>query len=235
MTTSSSFRNFRERLREVGTLRTLCVREDVRPRERERARKRNVAVCRAALVLLCSHMEGFFEDLTADILQFHESNRTPLKAMPLRLRVAQVWRYVHLPEGASDERKWSALQAVRTSNVVDETANCASGMLDAELHTKGFAVPGSSEVEGLLKSVGVPNVWTAIDGELKTRHAWGPLDALVYRRHPIAHGEQGAKATPDDVSQYIVEMQKLAAAFDVVVARCLEYGFAVADPWSLLV
>jgi len=79
MTSSTAFQNFRGRLREVGALRSLCVSEDVAPRKRPRARQINDALCRAALVLLCAHMEGFFEQLINDILLFHESNNTPVR------------------------------------------------------------------------------------------------------------------------------------------------------------
>ncbi len=234
MSSCLAYLTFRSRLREVGTLRSLCVSEDVAPRERPRARQINDAACRAALVLLCAHMEGFFEQLINDVLAFHELNGTRIGSMPLRLRITQVWHYLALNQASIDEKKWSALQKIKTSKMIDERITCTPGTLDVELHTKGFANPGSNEVESLFATVGLFMVWEWVDKDLNTRRSYDALDALVARRHPIAHGDQGAKATPQDVLRYIIEMKRLTAAFDRIVGRWLTDTFAVADPWSLL-
>jgi hypothetical protein len=234
MTRSSAYRGFWEGLREVGRLRSLCVKRAVPADALRRARDRDDALCRAALVLLCSHIEGFFEQLVVDVLQFHEINCTPVRVMPLRLRVTQIWRYIQAAGIAVDEKKWAAIQEVKISGLSDEGGTCSGGMLDAELHTKGFATPGSKEVDILFTSVGLGELWAAIDAKLSVTRSATWLDSLVQRRHPIAHGDQGAKATPKDVLTYIADMRKLAGAFDSVVGERLASAFAVPDPWSLL-
>jgi hypothetical protein len=232
---SPALRSFRQRLGEVEALLKLCEPNLSGLEKRSKARKKDEALCRAALVLLCSHMEGFFEDLVQDILQFHELNGTEIVNLPLRVRIIQIWKHLELADSATDEKKWAGIQAIRSSNVANESLRCEVGTFNIDIHIRGFTTPGSKEVEKLLRSVGIDDVWDLVEkknsGSRILKHS---LDALVYRRHPIAHGNADAKATPDDVKQYLRDMRKLAKLFDDVIAESLLPCCVKGDPWSLI-
>src|SRR6185503_7650306 len=93
-----------DRIAEVITLVRLCPPTDSDPPTRDEARRTETALCRSALVLLCSHMEGFFEDLVEDVLAFHEANETIIASLPVALRVRQAVVQVRtLAEPGSDD------------------------------------------------------------------------------------------------------------------------------------
>ncbi|MEW6212779.1 MAG: HEPN domain-containing protein [Acidobacteriota bacterium] len=186
--------------------------------------------------LLCSHLEGFFEDLVLDILRFHELNETQINNLPLRLRIVQLWRHLDLVEKANDQKKWAVIQSVRNSTVADETLKCEIGMFDLEIHIKDFANPGSKEVEKLFHNAGIDDIWNFVEARgsgskiLKTS-----LDSLVHRRNQIAHGDAGATATPNDVKQLIIDMRRLTKVFDLVIADYLSACSTGSYPWDILV
>lgn len=99
---------------------------------------------------------------------------------------------------------------------------------------KGFAVPGSKEVEKLFRTIGVGDVWSLIEQKQpRSRHLKQELDAVVKRRHPIAHGDAGATVTPEDVRQYVNSMKRLALLFDVIIVGFIADSLMVKEPWEL--
>jgi hypothetical protein len=222
------------RLDEVTTLVALCpVDHSIGSRELNRSRER--ALCRSALVLLCSHMEGFFEDLIDDVIAFHEKNSTKVRNLPIALRVKQAKALVVTLSGSSsDVRKWEAIQTFRADHFYDESQACVSNMLDASLHTVGFASPGSSELESLFSSVGFTELWAEIAAWRSGYLLKGTLDALVVRRHDVAHGKLNASITPSDITQYLLDMRALADSVDISVGEWLEASHERKNPWGLL-
>jgi hypothetical protein len=232
---SPALRLFRERAGEVALLLALCSPEDADLPERMKSRKQDAALCRSALVLLCSHMEGFFEDLVSACLEFHERNGTLAGELPLRLRVVQIWRSREPPDGASDECIWRMIEGVRDAPLANDSTVCRCGLLDSELHVHGFATPGSKEVDKLFASAGILDVWSAIAEEntdvarVKTN-----LDAMVHRRHPVAHGDAGVAPTRGDIESYLSDMIVLAEHFDSAVEKRLIASHPTRTPWSLV-
>ena len=224
---------FQDRVREVIQLLRLCDLESTPATPQKR--RTDEALCRAAVVLLSSHMEGFFEDLVKDALQFHELNKTKISLLPLRLRLLQLRKALDLVDRGADERSWQNVTLIRESLFSDESKFCAIGAIDLECHTAGFANPGSNEVKDLLYSVGIPDIWTIIlarkPGNVVLR---GSLDALVSRRNPIAHGDAGAKATVKDVIGYLKDMRRLVTEFDEVTSEQLSKISGLPDPWAIL-
>lgn len=137
---SPALMSFRVRLGEVNRLLKLCEPASSPIKQRARARKRDDALCRAALVLLCSHMEGYFEDLIDSVIVFHELNKTLVRDLPVQLKVTQIWGSVGLTEGLNDSKKWDIIQAIRNQCLTDEALNCNSGFLDSDLHIKGLGI-----------------------------------------------------------------------------------------------
>ena len=234
MTSAPAHSNFIQRLDEIHVLISLCSPADASIEETIKNLQRDKSLSRAAMVLLCSHVEGFFEELIGDVLQFHETNKTSVNALPLRLKTTQLWNIVGVSDTASDARKWAIIQALRKSVIADDGSQCDIGILNQELHTKGFANPGSNDVARLLSTVGVDDVWGMLEaaglGLLKNS-----LDAIVGRRNPIAHGDANAAATPNDVEQYVKDMLTLASEISGITAQHLQSSSGVSDPWLLLI
>ena len=65
---SSAFKKFGDRILEVKRLHSLCTREDEDYRIKKSNAERDEALLRGAHVLLCSHLEGYFEDLISDVI-----------------------------------------------------------------------------------------------------------------------------------------------------------------------
>ena len=180
-------------------------------------------------------MEGFFEDLIQDVLAFHEKNRTTIMNLPVALRVRQAVIHLRtLREGSDDNQKWNVIQKFRSEQLYDEVQQCDPGVLDASLHTKGFASPGSDELARLFSSVGFHALWDDVSARPQGTLLKGTLDALVYRRHDVAHGNMQATITPDDMILYLDEMRRLADRSDVVVGEWLEGVHGRKNPWGLL-
>lgn len=236
---SPALRLLDQRLEEVMALIGMCPPPDSDLGSRDENRRKERALCRAALVLLCSHMEGFFEDLIEDVLSFHATNRTTILMLPAALRVRQSEGHVRiLAERSNDgEKRWRVIQQFRSEPLFDDTGQCMTGLLDATLHTHGFASPGSTELDGLFRSVGFAFLWTEIQSRPRGTRGdllKGALDAVVLRRHDVAHGDAGAVITPGDLGSYVDSMRELAERTDVVVGEWLEATHACKNPWGLL-
>ena len=225
---SPALKNFWLDLKEVGTLISLREATESKPKQR----KVNESLSRGSLLLLCSCMEGFFERLVEDILQFHEFNATRVAALPVHLRVLQVCNRGVPSESANTETKWKFIQQVYISRLSDDSQTCTSGVFLAELHTKGFASPGSNDVKKLFQSVGIGDVWELVEKKTGSVTLKRSLDGFVSRRNNIAHGNLADKLTLNDFKFIVQDMCNLARLFNDVVAQYLIDEFNTANLWT---
>jgi len=108
---------------------------------------------------------------------------------------------------------------------------CHSGVFNVELHIRGFSSPGSRDVERLIRSVGVTQIWNRLGQAKGSQILRGRLDSLVQLRHEIAHGS-GATSTPADVHQYVDDMRGLAQFMDGIVGDYLRDSCGADEPWE---
>lgn len=231
---SPAFKNFEEGIKEVNTLLQMCLPVDEKVDDLSEQRRITSALCRAAIVLLCSHMEGYFENIVESFLQFHECNNTPHVNLPLSFKVLHLWKYIEVSERVDNETKWHAIQALKSSYIADESGRCVKGTFNLEVVTRGFSSPGSKEVEKLLKTIGIEHIWERIEERSGSRVLQGSLNALVNRRHPIAHGDSSAIATPHDVALYVEDMTNLARICDGVIGDQIALHNSEIRPWDFL-
>jgi RiboL-PSP-HEPN len=225
---SPALKDFWTNLKEVGTLISLCKMSENKPIQRIR----NESLCRSSLVLLCSHMESFFENLVVDILQFHEFNQTSVEKLPSQLRVAQIWKDLSTLASASSDTKLTCILAMKNSLLVDNSQRCVEGIFDPDLNTKGFASPGSKEVEKLFTSVGIEKVWDVVKAKTGNETLKNSLNSFVSRRHNIAHGNSGDRPTISDVTSKVKDMCCLVRIFDEVVFEYLTNDFEAQNLWA---
>ncbi|MBK1986224.1 hypothetical protein A0J48_001430 [Sphaerospermopsis aphanizomenoides BCCUSP55] len=235
---SPALKDFWQRLHEVSSLLNLCNKVTIRGNSNQPPTGRQLTVeesiCRASLLLLCSHMEGFFEKLIEDILQFHEINQTRISELPVNLRVIQIWKDPEGLKNAPSQKKLNHIKDISVNIFVDDNQLCKGGSFNLDLHIKGFASPGSGEVEKLFRSVGIDNIWNLVEQKAGTSILKSSLDNVVGKRHPIAHGNAGVKPTPRDVTIYIKDMCKLAIVFNIIVTEYICINFNQQDPWNQL-
>lgn len=225
---------FGNRLTEVATLLRLCTPLNASLTTKSKSRNKDIVLCRAALVLLSSHMEGFFEDLIQDILQFYELINTQFSNLPLRIRVVQIKKRITAIETATDKRIWEAVQQIRTSDIADDSLICTPGNLNLDNHIRGFSNPGSKEVKELFKSIGIEDIWELLKRKrFRVKILKATLDSLVNKRNPIAHGNIAVTVTPNDIKQYITDMKKLAKKFDKIIQLHLTDESGYPNPWSI--
>ena len=215
-------------LKEVGTLISLREVTESKPKQR----KVNESLSRASLLLLCSCMEGFFERLVEDILQFHEFNETSVAALPRHLRVIQVCNRGTISDSATIENKWKFIRQVSISQLSDDSQNCTSGVFLAELHTKGFASPGSNDVNKLFQSIGIEDVWGLVEKRTGSVTLKRSLNSLVFRRNNIAHGNLADKLTLSDFKVTVRDMCSLARLFNDVTVQYLMDEFNTTHLWG---
>ena len=225
---SPALRNFWQNLKEISTLMNLCKGSTIALPKR---RVEQDSLCRAAIVLLCSHMEGFFERLVEDILRFHELNATSIVQLSIDLRVVQVWSRSKIVDSTNTQDRWKFIRQVHTNRFVSDGQVCTAGMFDLELHTKGFASPGSSEVGKLFCSVGVNNIWQTVQQETGSSTLMKSLNGLVNRRNNIAHGSLSDKPTLSDIKVSVQDMCKLVIVFNFIVFKHLAEDFGATSIW----
>jgi hypothetical protein len=83
---SAAFTKFGLRMLEVKRLLSLCTPEDADYRVKKENVARDDALLRGAHVLLCSHLEGYFEDFISDLIDAYDTLTTQVTLLPSCLR-----------------------------------------------------------------------------------------------------------------------------------------------------
>lgn len=216
-------------LREVGVLVSLSKKDENSSKQREI----NECLSRASILLLCSHIESFFEDLILDILTFHEYNQTSISMLPDRLKFIQTLRKP-ITDNLGADKKWIIIEAIIQSPFADSNNQCYPGIFDVNLHLKGFASPGSDNVDDLFKSIGINEIWDSVGNKASTNRPKINLNAFVNRRNNITHGSAADKPTMGNVRNYVCDMCSIVVIFNEIVTEYLSNNFNVTDPWGLI-
>jgi hypothetical protein len=216
-------------LREVGTLTSLSYINEDNPRQREV----NECLSRASMLLLCSHVESFFEDLIVDILSFHENNQTPVNILPIPLKVTQTLCRPLL-DSLIPEKKWEILEGISQNVLTDENQKCRQGIFNEKLHLDGFASPGSKNVDSLFRGIGIYCIWDLVEQKSGTANSRKSLDAFVRRRNNITHGASRDKPTIEDITTYVCDMCLIVKIFNSIVTEYLTNDFSITDPWKIV-
>jgi RiboL-PSP-HEPN len=225
---SPALKNFQENLEEIKIIMSLFEKDT----DDFKIRLVNESLCRAALVLLCSHVENFFEALITDILVFHEFNETPIDKLPEKLKVSQVLKIADSLSFSYPGDKWKLIQTVRDNKFANNAEKCSSGDFDQDIQIKGFASPGSKEVEILFSNVGINKIWEIIENKSSSGRLKFALNGFVNRRHNIAHGNAGDKPTPEDIEANVMDMDSLVNIFNLIVVEHLLKNFESRYIWG---
>ena len=117
---------------------------------------RDEALLRGAHVLLCSHLEGYFEDLISDLVDAYDKLTTQVSLLPEELRARQVMGAPSKWELKDPTKRWESVQAWASHPLVRAAAVKSPGCMESELHTDGFSNPGTGEIEEFSKQSAFP-------------------------------------------------------------------------------
>ena len=222
-------------LHSLTTVRLAEVRELVglRPEEQTSGTAgQRAAVNRAAVVLLCAHLEGFLEELIGELVDHLNSSTPRTENVPLLLRAAHVTSDIDAiaamtDAGARAERIESLFQDHRDLWL----AGTLIFQLRVEKLTAGMSNPGAREISRLFLLAGVEDVFSEVtltDGSDPNKR----INELVRVRNSIAHGED-TKVTDDQVDRYLDAVECLGRCLDSVIARHLQTITESATlPWT---
>lgn len=191
-----------------------------RPAESEAKRSRREqeeagAVNRAALVLLCAHLEGFLGDLAADVVDYLNESAPPLGDVPDALLACQVDGELEVIFGMND----SARRVSRTTKLIEtfglmwSGSTLAGNPLKVDALVGDFRNPKPKAVQRLFARIGVEGVLDQIS--TANGNATWRLNELVEGRNDIAHGR--ARSVLDgDIARDLQFVRDLAVELDEI-------------------
>ena len=233
MERSRAYLRLAERFGEVRTLLELCSSPETDAQTRRTVAGKDAALLRGALVLLCSHLEGFFEELIEDALHAFDLLAPTVASIPLAIRKKQVTYRLRLTEPADLDRDWRGLLECAAHPLLRDDHPCLPGTrkIDSELHIRGFANPGTGEIDWLMASIGVSECWPVVAKKLGGRHGADTVNAVVNRRNQIAHGNLESSVARSDVEEYVAVLEMVCDQFDTVVGHHVASCTGNSDPW----
>lgn len=231
---SAAFIKFTGRMLEVKRLLSLCAPDDADYRIKKENVARDEALLRGAHVLLCSHLEGYFEDLICDLIDAYDKLTTQVNALPDELRARQVMGAPTKWEIKDPDKRWSTVQAWASHPLVQVGGTKPQGCMEPALHIDGFSNPGTTEIEGLFDTVGIRNVWGKFRAIETDQIVFQSVNTIVNRRNQIAHGKADATITLADAKIYVERAERVAEVFEQIVTAEINAKLAVADCWRQL-
>jgi hypothetical protein len=178
--------------------------------------------------MLCSHLEGYVEDVLLEAVDRMAGARMPLKRLPVRLRHGHAFRDVRDLAAITDPDKFvTGLDAFVARNApLAERSRLHPGLIDGDRLRAGFATPTSDAIKSLLSLVGVEPervLPEAFRNSPRTRfRVTNLVDAMVARRQEVAHGDMNASVTQADVLSYLTAVHMLGARLDLMVGAQLD-------------
>lgn len=180
------------------------------------------ALCRASMVLLCSHIEGYVKELGEGVL-----NAAYNKAVCRSKINNEVFYYLskdRIQKIKSNEKPDKIADAVfEFISMESQNWQKTGGFptpIDGEKFSFGFASPKVGKIDKYLKRFGYKTMKGDVASRLRSRARYivGDIDNIVDVRNLIAHGEASATRTPREVNEHVVSA--------LLFCRAVDEGFA---------
>ena len=224
---SPAYSSFLLRLDEIGCLNglaTLMERQDPIGQE-----ERINALCRGAVVLLCSHVEAYIKDLgSIGLGAFYSRGVNRSKIAPQM--------FYHISKGQIKSiRKSNSPEAI-SARVFEFLENHLeywskedpfSTEIDSENFNRGFSNPGFKKIRRYFHRFG----YSDYPEDLKVKLGQDfftvttMINHLVNTRNKIAHGDQNALQTPEEIKIMIPIIKVFCRETDVVVGKWWKENF----------
>jgi hypothetical protein len=215
---TAAYSSFLDRLKEVDLLLRLAARrEQLNPLKERHSIN---ALCRGAIVLLSSHLEGFIKELGEIILE-----RLETRAVPRSSLVPQF--FFHLSKDILGEIKDSPEPESIASKVFSMLARdydlwsqvgSFPRPLPSELFNKGFSNPTFKKVKAYFNRFGYTTYQIDLARILAANNlpTVNMVNHLVEVRNKIAHGDITIAKTPADVAAMATIVRSFCATTDRV-------------------
>ena len=217
---SAAYSDWLRRRSEIETIIAMARRIPNVPVRQRGALPSNV-LCRSGVVLLCSHLEGYIEDL-ARLAMTRIVQRGVKKCV-----LAQQFRYYLSNDliDAISETNDANRKAAETARFIkrdlyiwnDNETFSQSLLTESILRT--FATPNHDNIKGFFRKFGYNEFDGDLASVLKGRHpvCMNAINNLVSERNKIAHGDHLAVGTPRELTFLYEQTNLYCMTTDVVV------------------
>lgn len=217
---TTAYSSFRLRLGEVDILQRLATAKE---REAPLARASEIdALCRGAVVLLCSHLEAFIKELgevALDALHTKKVRRTNIDPA----------LFYHISKDILDEIADTTEPRRIAGKVFSFVSRdlpywSRSGPFPQPIHeesfNKGFSNPAFDKIRAYFNRFGYFDYKSDLAKLLQANYAAtaNMVDHLVDTRNKIAHGDRAATKTPQEIQQMGAMILRYCSATDSVFA-----------------
>lgn len=180
------------------------------------------ALCRGGVVLLCSHLEGYIEDLGTLAIERIELNLLAKKSM------SSGFRY-HLSRDMIDD--FSKMTdptriakkiddfLVRDGHIWDSSSNFVAP-LPPQVFVSNFATPRHEDIRRFFARFGFQDFQRSLARRLQGNYdvCRNMVDNIVDQRNKIAHGDQLTAGTPTDLQDMLKYLRLYCRNLDSIVA-----------------
>lgn len=219
---SSAWRTYVDHLREVAQLlvadpASRYGKSRAAPREKRRHDDYLTAgLCRGALVLTCSYLQGYFASALQEFLERIDESGVDVAELPRDLKSELCMRFP-FPPHVKDERERAEL-IHRTYGVLwRDGTSLPPGTIRTGSLSDPSANPWPNSIASLMKLVDV-DVYDTLRQTGGMPWVTGVKDGvkeLVMSRNKIAHGDDTVQVTADDVRRLMHWATRMARAADV--------------------
>lgn len=185
------------------------------------------ALCRGGVVLLCSHIEGYIEDLGLCCLDRIAQRQVQKDALGNSFRYYLSRDFIERIKDTDDKSKISlTIDAffARDGHLWDGSPNFTS-QLSADIFISNFSNPTHDKINKFFNRFGFDE-YTKKLGQHLTRD-YEPCSAMINnitdQRNKIAHGDANINASPSDLQNMVLLAKKYCRGTDVVVANWFKY------------
>lgn len=222
-----AYSEFRNRLSEVDTLRSLALQKERRDPVGDRHAIN--ALCRGSVILLCSHLEAFIKELGELALDSMHARNVPRDNIALPL-------YYHISKNYIDEVKETSDPEKIAAKIFDFVQNDISYWsrtgpfpqpVSIEKFNAGFSNPGFKKIKAYFNRFGYLDYQRDLASRLQAQFlpTINMVDHLVDTRNKIAHGDPIATKTPSEVKAITLLIQRYCSETDSAFASWWRSNF----------
>ena len=217
---STAYSDWLRRRAEIQTIISMTRRVPNVPARRRGTPPLHV-LCRSGVVLLCSHLEGYIEDLVRVAIARIVERGVKKSGLAPRLKYHLSHDLIDAIGQAGDAPRKSAATTkfIRRDWHIWDDSETFTQPLPAESILRPFMTPNHDNIKGLFRKFG----YNRFDGDLahvlKSGHPGcvNAINNLVSERNKIAHGDHLAVGTPNDLIFLYEQTNIYCMTTDVVV------------------
>ena len=217
---TAAYSGFIRRVPEVDVLRKLAER-NLRLSTPIRSSRIVNPLCRASIVLLSSHIEGYVEDLAEVILDRIVESEMQKNTLASRFLYYFSKDIVdEIRETRDPDKVAEKLRALLNRDMdIWSTESTFQAYLPVERFISGFSTPKFEEVCRFIGRFGYQNYKRDLQRLLQAnfQSCTNMVNNVVEQRNRIAHGDASISATPGDIVTMLDLVQTFCRSTDVVV------------------